>query len=202
LVLLTVKRIRYLGKIIGVGCVFIGLIVLFFPLGGWQFRHTYTYASFVLFPVIGLATIIFTRSRGAVPVAEEAKIAGYMASEKETRRLEDRFQEMGKLFLLVPLTYTIVWMLLIYFAVEPTGILALDGAYALCVAFTWSVPMLLIIFIAIPYSSYKRYPDTNVLVRKSLEGARLIRMKRQFGESDQEDLGIMKEDESKREKKD
>jgi hypothetical protein len=154
------------------------------------------YAFFAILPVIGLTTIVFTRVRNAEPAVKEAKMVGYTTSEEEKRRLEDRFRELGTLYLLVPVTYTILWTLLVFFVVEPTGILALEGVGSFYVAFTWTVPMLMIVFLVIPYCSYRRYPDTRVLVSKSVEGARLIRRKRKLGEASLEDLRIMNEDAS------
>jgi hypothetical protein len=55
---------------------------------------------------------------------------------------------------------------------------------------------LFVIFLAIPYSTDKRYQEARVLLRKSIEGARIRRKMRKLGETGPGDLRILKEDES------
>lgn len=202
MVFLTSKRIRYLGMIIGVSCILLGLVLLSFPHTDWRIEHVGTYPSFLLLPLTGIITIFFTRVRDVASIINNAEKAGYEASEEEKRLEEESMQEVHALYLLVPLAYTVASLLLIYFVVEPSGIFATELVYGLYLVFTWGVPILLINLIAIPYSNYRRYAKLRAFWHKSVEGARLQRRMRELGVGKPGDLRILNEDELKKKRED
>jgi MFS family permease len=198
MVFFTVNRIRQLGVVAGVSCILAGLLLLMLSPIDWRSQHPYTYAYFFTLFAAGILTIWFTRVRDATSVVEDARIAGYEASEEEKRREEHCLREMGTLYLLVPIAYTTVWLLVTYFLVEPSGMLAVKIISSAYVAFTWGWALFLIILFAIPIFNDRGYQDLNALIHKSLEGARARRRMRKLGEKNAGDLRILDEDESKK----
>jgi hypothetical protein len=151
-------------------------------------------------PITGFITIFFTRFRDTPSHVENAKVAGYEASEEEKRLDDISLREMAKLYLLLPLAYTIASILLEYLVVEPSGMLPVKAAVTLYFWVSWSQPLIVMAIFVIPIINDRRYPEVREFTRKSLEGLRLKRRMRELGVTDPRDPRSMREDESEKKK--
>jgi hypothetical protein len=213
MVFFTIKRIRNLGRIFGVSYVIVGLaftLLLFQPAGvpvrDWLHQHLATAVSFVMFAITGLVIVVFTsiytRSWIIKGFVKGSSVAGYTVSDEEKKRLEELFRVAGKISLLLPSSYTVLWLLHIYLLVEPAGIFASEDVRIFYLLLTWSVPMLFIVYLAPFYLQKKRYTETRILFRKTIEGAKLLRGQGRLVQGRSEDLQIMREDKKKRKNED
>jgi sensor histidine kinase YesM len=212
-VFFTIERIRNLGRIFGVIFVIVGLAftaLLFQPAGApvsdWLHQHLATAVSFVTFPITGFAVIVFTsiytRPWLVEGFVKGASVAGYTASKDEMKSLEEMFRVAGKLSLLLPSAYTIFWLLHIYFLVEPAGIFASQSVRIFYIILTFSLPMLLIVYLVPIRLQRERYSQTRTLFRKTIEGAKEVKRDRESTGGRSGDVQVVKKNTKERKDED
>jgi len=209
LVFFTIRRTRQLTWItvliyisIGVTFMLVPFLLLLFqpsgpPLFSWIHEHFMTSASFFLFILTSIPVLFLAPQNDVEKLVRAASIAGYTASEEEKKRAEERLQETGKLFLILPPAYTALWVVHAYFILEPNmSLLYAEGALTPYLLLTWPLPMLIII-LGVAYFIHRKFPETRTLVHKAVEGYELIRGNEELKRKWREGLQALKEEEEK-----